>query len=120
MPAVLYDGGGTNEPRERTLDDSEIAIVWNACGDDQFGRIVKLLILTGARRDEVGHMHKDELTLETTQWTKPAWLLPEDRAKNRREHLIPLSGTALAELKKAVETRDAHVFGYGETRGLST
>ena len=117
--AALYDGGGTNEPRERTLDDAELAIVWKACGDDQFGRIVKLLILTGARRDEVGHMHLDELTLESTQWVKPAWLLPGDRAKNRREHLIPLSDTAIDLLTKAVEARDAHVFGYGETRGFS-
>jgi integrase len=90
-----------------------------ACGDDQFGRIVKLLILTGARRDEAGHMHIDELTLESTQWVKPTWLLPADRAKNRREHLIPLSQTALDLLTKAVETRGTHVFGYGETRGFS-
>ena len=117
--AALYDGGGTNEPRERTLDDNEIAIVWKACGDDQFGRIAKLLILTGARRDEAGHMHLDELTLESTQWVKPAWLLPADRAKNRREHLIPLSDTAVDLLKKAVEAREAHVFGYGEKRGFS-
>lgn len=117
--AALYDGGGTNEPRERTLDDGEIATVWRACADDQFGSIVKLLILTGARRDEVGHMHIDELTLESSQWVKPAWLLPADRAKNRREHLVPLSDTATDILKKAVETREAHVFGYGETRGFS-
>jgi len=117
--AALYDGGGNNEPRERTLDDAELAIVWKACGDDQFGRIVKMLILTGARRDEVGHMHLDELTLESTQWVKPTWLLPADRAKNRREHLIPLSETAVAILEKAVEAREAHVFGYGETRGFS-
>jgi integrase len=117
--AALYDGGGTNDPRERTLGDSEIAIVWKGCGDDQFGGIVKLLILTGARRDEVGHMHISELTLESTQWVKPAWLLPADRAKNRHEHLIPLSQTALDLLTKAIETRDTHVFGYGETRGFS-
>jgi integrase len=117
--AALYDGGGENEPRDRTLDDAEIAIVWKACGDDQFGGIVKLLILTGARRDEVGHMHIDELTLEATQWTKPAWLLPADRAKNRREHLTPLCPAAVDLLTKAVETRDAHVFGYGEKRGFS-
>jgi integrase len=117
--AALYDGGGTNEPRDRTLDDAEIAIVWKACGDDQFSCIVKLLILTGGRRDEVGHMHIDELTLESTQWTKPTWLLPEDRAKNRREHLIPLSDTAIDLLTKAMEARDAHVFGHGDTRGFS-
>ena len=78
--AALYDGGGVNDPRERTLDDSEIAIVWNACRDDQFGDIVKLLILTGARRDEVGHMHRDELDLDNKNW-----LLPGGRSKNRRE-----------------------------------
>jgi integrase len=117
--AALYDGGGTNDPRERTLDDSEIAIVWKACGDDQFGRIVKLLILTGARRDEAGHIHISELTLESTQWVKSAWLLPGNRAKNGREHLIPLSQTAVELLTKAIEARDEHVFGYGETRGFS-
>lgn len=117
--AALYDGGGTNDPRERTLGDSELAIVWKACGDDQFGGIVKLLILTGARRDEVGHMHISELTLESTQWVKPAWLLPADRAKNRREHLFPLSEMTVSLLIKAIETRDTHVFGYGETRGFS-
>ena len=117
--AALYDGGGANEPRERTLEDSEIAIVWKACGDDQFGRILKLLILTGARRDEVGHMHIDELDLRDTQFVKPTWLLPADRAKNGREHLIPLSNAAVAILEKAIETREAHVFGYGDTRGYS-
>ncbi|MGC2082725.1 MAG: tyrosine-type recombinase/integrase [Bradyrhizobium sp.] len=116
---ALYDGGGTNEPRERTLDDTELAIVWKACSDDQFGNIVKLLILTGARRDEVGHMHVDELTLDSTPWVKPMWLLHEDRAKNRREHLVPLTGHALELLTKATEGRQAHVFGYGETRGFS-
>jgi integrase len=117
--AALYDGGGSNEPRERTLGDSELTVVWKACGDDHFGRIVKLLILTGARRDEAGHMHLDELTLESTQGVKPTWLLPATRAKNGREHLIPLSDTAVDILTKAIEARDAHVFGYGEERGFS-
>jgi integrase len=112
--AALYDGGGVNDPRERTLDDSEIAIVWNACRNDQFGNIVKLLILTGARRDEVGHLSLDELDLDNRKW-----LLPEARSKNHHEHLVPLSDTAVDILTKAAETREAHVFGYGEERGFS-
>jgi integrase len=112
--AALYDGGGASDPRERTLDDSEIAIVWKACGADQFGNIVKLLLLTGARRDEVGHMHLSELDLENAKW-----LLPGDRSKNHREHLIPLSDTAVDLLTAAVETREAFVFGYGTERGYS-
>jgi integrase len=112
--AALYDGGGTNEPRNRTLTDSELAIVWKACNTDQFGDIVKLAILTGARRDEVGHMHVDELNLGNKNW-----LLPEARSKNRREFLFTLSDNAVDILKKAVETREAHVFGYGTERGFS-
>jgi integrase len=112
--AALYDGGGTSDPRERTLTDAEIAIVWKACNADQFGDIVKLLILTGARRDEVGHMHMDELDLDNKKW-----LLPEERSKNRREHLFTLSDTAVDILTNTVETRETHVFGYGTERGFS-
>jgi integrase len=112
--AALYDGGGVGEQRNRTLSDAEIAIVWKTCTDDQFGRIIKLLLLTGARRDEVGHMHLSELDLENAKW-----LLPGDRSKNRREHLIPLSEAAAHLLTAAVETREAFVFGYGNARGFS-
>jgi integrase len=112
--AALYDGGGVGEQRDRTLSDAEIAIVWKACGGDQFGDIVKLLILTGARRDEAGHMHMDELDLDNEKW-----LLPEERSKNRREHLFTLSDSAVDILTKATETREAFVFGYGKERGFS-
>jgi len=43
---------GTNDPaagikpRERILSDAEIKTLWAACGDNSFGRIVKLLLLT--------------------------------------------------------------------------
>src|SRR5262249_23385541 len=52
---------GTNNPsiraeRSRVLTDEELAVVWHACADDDAGRIIKLLILTGQRREEVGGM----------------------------------------------------------------
>jgi integrase len=112
--AALYDGGGASDPRKRTLGDSEIAIVWKACSADQFGGIVKILLLTGARRDEVGHMHLSEMDLANKKW-----LLPADRSKNRRDHLVPLSESAVDLLTAAVETREAFVFGYGKERGFS-
>jgi integrase len=112
--AALYDGGGVGDQRKRTLSDAEIAIVWKACGDDQFGKIVKLLLLTGARRDEVGHMPLSELDLDNKNW-----LLPEERSKNRREHLFTLSDSAVDILTKAIVTREAFVFGYGTERGFS-
>src|SRR5262249_29219524 len=51
---------GTNrtalKSRERVLTQTEFASIWNQCGEDDYGRIVRLLILTGQRRDEVGRM----------------------------------------------------------------
>jgi site-specific recombinase XerD len=46
---------GTIKPKEaegrtRVLNDAELAAVWCAAGDDEHGRIVKLLVLTAARR----------------------------------------------------------------------
>ena len=46
---------GTNHPaeersRDRVLTDDELAGIWAACRDNDYGRIVRLLILTGQRR----------------------------------------------------------------------
>src|SRR5215471_15305912 len=47
--------------RERVLSADELVAVWKACGDDDYGRIVKLLVCTGCRRDEIGDMMWSEL-----------------------------------------------------------
>jgi integrase len=83
---------GTNNPdprisRDRRLSDAELAAVWNACRDDEHGRIIRLLILTGQRRDEVGAMAWSELDRDNGKWTIPA-----ARAKNGREHMLTLPG----------------------------
>jgi hypothetical protein len=36
------------EERERVLSEEELVDIWLACGDDNYGRIVKLLMLTGS------------------------------------------------------------------------
>ena len=41
-------------PRDRTLSDGELAVIWKAAPENSFGRIVKLLMLTGQRREEIG------------------------------------------------------------------
>jgi integrase len=63
----------------------ELGPIWRACGDDDHGRIVRLLILTGCRRQEVGSMQWSELDADAGTWT-----LPAERAKNKREHTLPL------------------------------
>jgi integrase len=84
--------------RDRVLSDDELRLVWQAA--DQvgwpFGPMVKLLALTGQRRDEVGRMQWSELDLD-----KQLWTLPAERVKNNQPHHVPLSDAALAVLKGA-------------------
>jgi integrase len=81
---------------DRILTDSEIRWLWLACGKiaPQFGNIVKLLLLTGARRNEVAHMTESELDTEASLWT-----LPAVRSKNGKAHRIHLTTEALDALK---------------------
>ena len=51
-------------PRDRVLTNSELVAVWRACRDDDYGRIVRLLILLGSRRQEIGGMRWSELDLD--------------------------------------------------------
>jgi len=102
---------GTNRPtepksRERVLTDSEVADIWRACGDDDYGRIIKLLLLTAQRRDEVGGMRWAEVDGDT-------WTIPGNRTKNHREHAMPLCDSAL-ELIAASQRRNDRDFVFGE------
>jgi integrase len=106
---------GTNRPeqpksRDRVLSDAELSEVWHACGDDDYGRILRLLILTAQRRDEVGGMQWSELDTADEQW-----ILPSARTKNHREHVLPLVPAALVLLPARRADRD-YVFGDGPRR----
>jgi integrase len=76
--------------RERVLSNEELAAIWRGCKDDDYGRIVRLLILLGARRSEIGGMCWREFDLEKAQWT-----LPASRSKNDKAHTLPLMPMAL-------------------------
>src|SRR5262245_41190979 len=82
------------KPRERVLSDNELAAIWNACKDDDYGRIVRLLILLGARRQEIGGLRWSEVSFERGTWT-----LPSGRSKNGRAHTLPLMPMALDIIK---------------------
>jgi integrase len=100
--------------RDRVLSEGELAEVWRACRDDDYGNIVKLLILTGQRRDEVGSLAWSEVDLDKRQLD-----LPGERTKNHRPHIVPLSDEAMSILA-SIERRDERelVFGRG-TGGFS-
>jgi len=83
-PVIGTRAPAKGKSRERVLDDQELAAIWRASGDDDYGRIVKLLILTGARREEVGGMSWPEFKADGT------WTLPAARSKNDRPHSLPM------------------------------
>ena len=92
-------------PRDRVLSDDEIRIVWNACGDDAAGRIVKLLLLTGCRRDEIGALKWSEI--ESGLLT-----IPGTRTKNGRAVVLPLPAVA-SELLAMVPKQSGGDFVFG-------
>lgn len=91
-PAELVDAPAAEKSRNRTLSDAELAALWKAAETEgyPFGDMVRLLILTGARRDELREAPRSEFDINTALWK-----LPADRAKNGREHHVPLTGAAL-------------------------
>ena len=84
----------TKGDRDRVLSDIELRLIWNALGIDPYGDIVRLLALTGQRRDEIGALRWSEVNFD-----KALISLPPERTKNSRLHDIPLSPAALSILK---------------------
>src|SRR5262245_41742690 len=99
--------------RDRVLSAKELRAVWNALPDDHFGAIIKLLALTGARANEIAALRWDEVHDNMI-------VLPAERTKNSRSHVIPLSEPARAIINAQDrrantdgKTREL-VFGFGE------
>jgi integrase len=76
--------------RKRLISVAELRDIWEALRDDAYGDIVRLLILCGSRREEIGGLQHSEIDLKTRRIT-----LPPERTKNGREHEIYLSDSAL-------------------------
>jgi integrase len=72
----------------------ELMAIWNQSGDTDYGKIVKLLILTGARASEIGGMQWSEFDFEAK-----TWILPADRAKNHTALTLPLTDLMLEIIK---------------------
>ena len=106
-PATNTPKPSIGRGRDRVLDDNELAAVWRAAGDDDHGRIVKLLILCGGRRAEIGGLCWSELDFDAGIWT-----LPAARSKNHQPHRLPIMPAMRAILDQVPRraTRD-QLFG---------
>ena len=83
--------------RERVLSDEELVAIWGATrGPGVYNAIVRMLILTGQRRDEVAGMTWGEIAPDLSTWTIPA-----GRTKNGVAHIVPLPPQARAIISSA-------------------
>jgi integrase len=85
-PARSVRKPAKEKSRERVLDDSELKLTWEAADAEggAAGALVKLLILSGARRNEITELSRDEIKVEAIE-------LSGERTKNGLPHTIPLT-----------------------------
>jgi integrase len=93
---------GAKQIRERVLDNDELRAVWRAASRARYpyGDMVKLLLLTGCRVNEVALARWHEFDAEL-------WTIPAERFKSGSQHRVPLTpamGELLASLPRWAES----------------
>ena len=93
-----------NESRDRVLNDDEIGAI--ARNLDKlgypFGALIKLLLFTAQRRDEVASLRWREISADLTTWAQPS-----EKTKNKKGHIVHLASEArelLASLHRRIDT----------------
>jgi integrase len=112
---------GALTKRDRTLNDAELKAVWLASNEvGPFGAVIKALILTGARRDEITKLQWSEVDLAETP---PRLVIGPERIKGKKPFILPLSD-AMVALLMALPREGRYVFtatkGREPFRGYST
>ena len=108
-PVIGTNKPAAEAPRDRVLSDAELALVWREAGAGDYGAIVRLLILTACRREEIAAMTWSELQGST-------WTIPGARTKNGLLLEMPLPEAALAILAE-VPRRDDRDLIFGSRAG---
>jgi integrase len=90
------------EARERYLSDIElqtVLIALKSCKEQNSADAIRMLLLTGARKNEVLSCKWEEFNLTDKIWTKPS-----SHTKQRRIHRVPLS-KQLIELLELIQQK---------------
>jgi integrase len=108
-----------SKPRDRVMSPDEIRRLWKACDaiPVPYGAAVKLLLLLGARLNEVSGMERGELSADGAVWT-----IPGIRAKNHRSCVVPLPPLAQEVIATVPRISERFVFsrnGHGPITGWS-
>ncbi|WP_237213991.1 tyrosine-type recombinase/integrase [Falsiroseomonas oryziterrae] len=118
---------GRTTARDRVLTDAELGEVWRASGKvpSPHGPMIRLALLTLARRDEVAGMTWGEVAPDLSTWTQPA-----SRTKNGKPHVVHLSHAARTLLRDILGAEDGKktpplpaadrlVFGVGDNNAIT-
>jgi len=93
---VTATGKASEGPsRDRVLTEAELARLYAMLADDIFSDILRILILTGQRRTEIGSLKWSEVDLE-----RGLIILGPERSKNNRQHSLPISSQVRAILER--------------------
>jgi integrase len=95
-PCTGIEAPSPERSSDRVLNDAELKAVWLASGSLgwPFQPIVRLLLLTGQRRDEIASMRWSEIDFATKTWT-----IPKERCKNNQAHVVPLAPQSVGILE---------------------
>lgn len=91
------------EPRPDYFSGPEIARIWRALNPESvLTPVIKILILTAARRTEISDLRTSEVTFSDEDGTAIIEI-PRNRTKTKKEHTIFLGQFAAGILREAVE-----------------
>ncbi len=98
---------GKTDSRDRLLNDDELAAVWRAIPavGAPIDVVYKLLLLTGARRQEIAAAQWEDFDEAAA-----TLLVPPERAKNGDAMLIPLSPTAVELISETRRLSGPYIF----------
>lgn len=107
-PTAKMKKPAKEKPVSRILSDDELVAIWKGCDALDFParQYVRFLILCGQRRDDVRCMMRDEVDGKT-------WIIPAERYKGDRQHLVPLTDGMLSLLAES-DVKDGFVFSLTE------
>jgi integrase len=103
-------------PRERVISDDEIAALWSATAQGgPLATLVRILLLTGQRRNEVAGIRWSEI--KDIDGPDPVWIIPAVRTKNGKEHAVPLTSSVIALIRSVprIERADLILTTNGRT-----
>jgi integrase len=104
---------GERSPRKRVLTDEELQAFWTATEklSYPYGPMFRLLLLTGARKNEIAKVKWSEVDERERLIT-----VPPERFKSDAHHLIPLSTAAMTLIDQLPRTEHAE-FMFSNTMG---